>query len=340
MSGPGAEWLTAGKVKYITCTPILVDRQCWGVIGFENWHDAFPLPDADILALETAASLIGAAIHRDRIEKDLSSKQAQLIHAGRITAMGEMASGIAHEMNQPLTVINLSADVCTAYFKKNAPGVPEAEAADDIREQVKKIARLVQNMRSFSRRSSGKMSRINLADPLQVALTFFRQQFRSHRINLVEEVAAKLPLVSTNQQRIEQIAVNLLSNARYAVEKRMEEEKAYRGEIKIRLSKEVFSNDKNEFLKMNQAYSYPQQGIVFEVIDNGTGMDDEVRKRCLEPFYTTREVGEGAGLGLSVTYGLIKALGFSLEIESKKNIGSTFRVIIPIQKEERFAQEL
>jgi signal transduction histidine kinase len=334
MSGPGAEWLAARRVKYITCAPIMVADFCWGVIGFEEWHSESPPSSAEVIALETAARLIGAAIHRDRIEKDLASKQAQLAHVGRFTALGEMASGLAHEINQPLTVINLSADICSAYFNKHVNGGLEAEAAKDIRIQVKKIANLVQNMRSFSKRSSGGTELIDLAEPTLLALTFFRQQFRAHQIDLQESIADSLPLISSDRQKFEQIVVNLLSNARYAVDKKFEQRTDYERRITVRLFQDTFSQERIGALNIDPSETSFCQIIVLEVIDNGIGMSEAVKKRCLEPFFTTKEVGEGTGLGLSVAYGLVRELGFHLEIESRDNIGSTFSVVIPVKKHE------
>ena len=132
--------------------------------------------------MNTAASLISTAIAREKTEKSLADYQAQLAHAGRLTAMGEMASGISHEIHQPLTVINLNAEICKSYFDRQGLSCPAAEAAEEIRLHVKKITKIIKSMRSFSRSSSGEMEKISLIQPLQEALIFFREQFRMHGI--------------------------------------------------------------------------------------------------------------------------------------------------------------
>jgi histidine kinase len=237
-----------------------------------------------------------------------------------------------------LTVINLSADVCTAYFQKYTRGGPEEEAVQDIKEQVKKIADLVKSLRSFSQRSSGQRTFVNLAEPVHNALTFFRQQFRSRRIVLIEEIDEKLPMVKTNQQRLEQIAVNLFSNARYAVEKKKQKKTLYDGKITVKLCRGSYSQENLITMRSAQDHS-PSEAIFFEVSDNGIGMNEEVRKRCLEPFYTTWETGEGTGLGLTVSYNLIKSLGYVLEIENREDVGSTFRVVIPLDHDQQIYKE-
>lgn len=327
-------WLDDHSVKSIALAPIMVDNDCWGFISLAMFDKEQIWSEPELDALQTAARIIGAAVHREKITRELASKRVQLAHAGRLTAMGEMASGMAHEINQPLTVINLSADACTTYFNRNFPDAPEAEAAEDICVQVKKIARIVENMRIFSRLSSEEMTPVNLASPVQDALTFFRVQFREHQIELREEIAENLPEVKTDRQKFEQIVVNFLSNARYAVNERAEMEEGFRREIEVRLYVESLARDHLKSFGLKKKDLSAEQVIMFEVEDNGIGMNEAVKNRCLEPFYTTKEVGEGTGLGLSVTHGIIRELGFYLEIESRENAGSLFRVIIPLQQDD------
>lgn len=326
-------WLDDHSVKSIALAPIMVDKACWGFISLAMFDREQVWSEPELDALQTVARIIGAAVHREKIIKELDSKRVQLAHSGRLTAMGEMASGMAHEINQPLTVINLSADACTTYFNRNSPDAPEAEAAEDIHVQVKKIARIVENMRAFSRRSSEEMSLVNLAYPVQDALTFFRVQFRERQIELIEEIVENMPEVKADKQKFEQIVVNLLSNARYAVDKRAETVEGFRREVAVRLYVDSLSPDQLKSFGLKKKDLFAEQVIMFEVEDNGIGMNEDVKNRCLEPFYTMKEVGEGTGLGLSVTLSIVKELGFYLEIDSRENVGSLFRVIIPLPQD-------
>jgi signal transduction histidine kinase len=248
-------------------------------------------------------------------EKELQEQQAQLIHAGRISAMGEMATGIAHEINQPLAIIRLAADGLKNYFNRNNKDTDsmEAKAAATIVSQVDRSVTIIQNMRSFVRRSPHGFDPIDLAEAFERAISFFREQFRIHQISLNISLAEKLPEVRINQQKFEQIVVNLLSNARYAVE---EKEKISTGQYKKKIIVHLHENrDKSK--------------VVFEVIDNGIGMNNEMRDRCLEPFYTTKEVGDGTGLGLSIVHTIVKELNTAtIEIESEEGQGCLFRIIM------------
>ena len=244
-------------------------------------------------------------------EKKLQEQQAQMVHAGRLTAMGEMATGIAHEINQPLTIIGIAAHGLNAYFAKNGPETMEAMAAQKIEDQVKRAAAIINNMRSFVRAKHGPTKAINLAEPVNAALSFFKEQFKIHDILLTICLSEDLPKVKANPQKFEQIVVNFLSNARYAVEKKGQSSvEQYQKKVTVRLFHDT-----------------GRDAVVFEVEDNGIGMGLEVLDRCMEPFYTTKGVGEGTGLGLSIVNGIVREFKIEMEVESIEGEGSTFRII-------------
>lgn len=330
-------FLQRHNIRSVAIAPIMVNDVCWGLIGFEDCLNEREWPTPELDALKTAASLIGTAILRENIEQNLAAHQVQLAHAGRLTALGEMASGIGHEIHQPLTVINLGAETCKSYFDKHDPLCPAAEAAAEMQANVKKITNIVNSMRSFSRASSGDWKKISLRWSLQEAMNFFKEQFRLHTIEYSEFLSADLPLVRTDSQKFEQILVNLLSNARYAVEKKQQRDPAFVKKISVSLNYKDITDDELAAMHFSKSETTSNQVIILEVKDNGIGMKQEVLKRCLEPFFTTKEVGEGTGLGLSVTLGIIRELNFHLDIESSEGEGATFRVVIPVEIADRIA---
>ncbi len=245
-------------------------------------------------------------------EKEVQVKQAHLVHTGRLTAMGEMASGIAHEINQPLSIIRIAADGLKAYFIRKDPGTMEEEAVHSIIRQVRRMASIIDNMRSFVRVSSDPPEPVNISEPVKAALSFFKEQFRIHQIVLTVSLPDNLPGVRVNPQKFEQIVVNLLSNARYAVDKKGENlGKEYRKEVAVHLGHDAENNS-----------------VVFETRDNGIGMEQEIMNRCMDPFFTTKEVGEGTGIGLSIVNGIVREYKMAMEIESVKEQGSIFRLKI------------
>ncbi len=328
------DFLNHHNIRSIALAPIIAGNSVWGVIGFEDCIEKRSWPTPELDALHTAANLIGTAIAREKAESDLATQQVQLTHAGRLTALGEMASGIGHEIHQPLTVINLGAETCKSYFNRQDPRCPAAEAAEEIRVHVKKITNIINSMRSFSRASSGEWRKISLTRPLQEALTFFREQFRMNGIEYEENISNDLPLVKTDGQKFEQIVVNFLSNARYAVDRKNEKTPDAGKKVSVSLRYENLTKEELERLSFKKDDTISNQVIVFQVKDNGIGMNHETTRRCLEPFFTTKEVGEGTGLGLSVTMGIIRELNFHLEIESREGEGATFRVLIPVAGED------
>jgi PAS domain S-box-containing protein len=248
---------------------------------------------------------------RRRAERAFREKQAQLIHAGRLSSLGEMATGVAHEMNQPLSIISMQCQV----LRRAARSLDDprlAEGLEVIREQVDRASNIIDNMRGYARLDVA-VEDCHLPDLLERSLVFFREQFREHRIRLHTEVADRLPPVRLNPQHFEQIVVNFLSNARHALNRREADVGAGFGKsVVLRLYAE---RDPNR--------------VVFETIDNGAGMTEEERSRCLEPFFTTKPPGQGTGLGLSIVHGIVTSLRGVLEIDSRKGLGATLRVKLP-----------
>lgn len=255
-------------------------------------------------------------INQFKATEEKLENQAQLAHTGRLTALGEMASGMAHELNQPMTVIRLAADGLKMYFDSRESGSQESESVDDIITQVKRATKIIKNMRSFSHPKDGFVQHIDISEPIEDAFSFFQEQFRIHQIKINKAITSTLPEVEIDPQKFEQIVVNLLSNARYAVEKKNE----YAGEnyemsVDIRLFLDEDGNN-----------------VIFEVEDNGIGMSQEVVQRCMEPFYTTKDIGQGTGLGLSIIHGIVKEFGMEIAIESKEEEFCRITIRIPAWK--------
>ena len=248
-------------------------------------------------------------------QRALRDKEAQLVHSGRLTAMGEMATGIAHELNQPLTVIRIRSQSLGLDVKKGRM-VEErvARASDEITQQIDRATTIISHMSAFARvEVRDPVQAIDPAIPANQSLLFFKEQFRIREIELELQIATNLPLVRMHGNRFEQILVNLLSNARYAVDKRGEgDEAGYIKTIILRLS-----------------VGEQRQSVILEVEDNGIGMSDAELQRCLEPFFTTKEEGQGTGLGLHIVRGIVEELSGEVGVESQSGQGTTVRVTLP-----------
>jgi C4-dicarboxylate-specific signal transduction histidine kinase len=320
-------------IHSIVWTPIMVNGKCRGFLSLEDCSTPRTWPALEIAAIKSGASLIAEAMHREEMNLELVSKQAQLAHAGRLTAIGEMAKGMAHEINLPMSIISLGADELHQYFTKKDTKSDHGKKAKDMISQIGKVMRIIEHMRVFSTLSKENVSDINLYWTVKNALSFFREQFRIFLIQLHEETTESVPFITTDNQKIEQILVNFLANARYAVIKKSEEIKNFPMQVWVRL----YEEELNDTILRKVTARAPHKGLtaalVLEVEDNGIGMSEETKRRCIEPFFTTKPTGEGTGLGLSVSNALIKELGFSLEIESALGEGSLFRITIPTYEE-------
>lgn len=324
-----ASWFNSLLIKSIIFTPITVSDKCWGFISLESSVTKQTWPDLELDAVRTAASLISEAVQREEMDLELTAKQAQLAHAGRLTAVGEMATGMAHEINMPMSLISLGADELYQFFTNKDPHSPHGKKAKDISNQVAKVMRIIEHMRVFSTLTEGSITDTNLFWTVNDSLAFFREQFRIFLIQLHEETSEDIPFISTDRQKVEQILVNLLANARYAVMKKYEQIKNFPMQIWIRLYEDELSEEILRKIPASAPRENLTAALILEVEDNGIGMSEETRQRCTEAFFSTKPVGEGTGLGLSVSNSLIKELGFHLEIESTLGEGSLFRIILP-----------
>jgi signal transduction histidine kinase len=249
-----------------------------------------------------------------KAEEERKQLEIHLMHTGRLTAMGEMAAGIAHEMNQPLAIINSASDGLLNYLK----GTERHQSAKRIAEQIARATSIIDNMCSFVRVDHGPVKEINLKKPIELALSFFNEQFRIHGILLILDLAEYIPLVEVDPQKFEQIVVNLMINARYSVDQKAKiADKDYQKTVSVSLQCNT-SND----------------ALIFKIEDNGIGMKQNVLERCLEPFFTTKEEGEGTGLGLSIAHSIIREFNMKIEIQSSEGKGSRFSILIPIRRKE------
>ncbi|MBC8479198.1 MAG: PAS domain-containing protein [FCB group bacterium] len=248
-------------------------------------------------------------------EEKLKSKQTQLAHSGRLASLGEMATGVAHELNQPLAIIRVQAEVLRLGARMNADSNdPLINDLNEIIGQVDRASAIIDHMRGYARIESENDLEVDLTQPVLSSLSFFREQFKNHCINLITEFDDGLPLLGINHQRFEQVVVNFMSNARYAVDKKGESQTCeYNKEVLVRIIN-------RRALKQ----------VLFEVEDNGIGMSTDEMDRCLEPFYTQKEVGEGTGLGLSIVNSIIREFDGKLEIESEPDKGTLMRIVIPV----------
>ena len=244
--------------------------------------------------------------------------EVQLLQSARLVSLGEMAAGVVHEINQPLSVISTTAgDISLRLIE--GPLLSEEKLKhmmEDILAMVDRIDKTITHMRRFSRETSleeGVLFSINEAVEMSVKL--IGAQLENHGITLHLDLADDLPPISGHAHQIEQVVLNLIANARDALDEKAEHvAEISERRITVRTRREV------------QGKGW----VIIEVEDNGIGMDMDTMARIFEPFFTTKEADWGTGLGLSISYAIAKDHGGHIACESRREEGTVFRVRLPV----------
>jgi len=235
--------------------------------------------------------------------KELAEMQASLIQSSKLSAIGMLATGIAHELNQPLMVINSYIDMLKDEFKENEKLI---EDIDVLKKQIAKMKNIILQLSDFSK-TENNFVYTDINRLIENVLSFTETYIRKHNIIIEKEYASDLPLVFINQSQIEQVMLNLLTNAVDAIKPKNS------GKISIK------------------TYCVNSKEVHISITDDGIGIKEEELSKIFEPFYTTKKVGEGIGLGLYVSYNIIKAHKGSIKVSSEENKGSCFTVMLPIK---------
>jgi signal transduction histidine kinase len=186
----------------------------------------------------------------------------------------------------------------------------------EVIQLVDRISTIINHMRIFARQDQQKFTPFKLTLSIQGALSLIGEQLRIHAIDPQKEFPPELPLVLGEPLQIEQVILNLVSNARDALDLRAERERQRGREYHKRLVLRIRTPNPRE--------------ICLEVEDNGIGMSEETRAKIFEPFFTTKPVGRGTGLGLSISYGILTTHNGRMEVESQEESGTTFRIWLPV----------
>ncbi|MBF0544519.1 MAG: GHKL domain-containing protein [Candidatus Riflebacteria bacterium] len=257
---------------------------------------------------ENKAASSGLTEDLEKVSKEMKNTTLQLVQTEKLSALGEMAAGVAHELNQPLNSIKIISQSMLRDIQKGRH--KEENVGRDLTEivnQVNKMAEIIDHMRVFSRRTEGwPLEKVVPNTVVENALKFVGQQLKNQNIELVMNLSPEIPAILGDSIRLEQVVLNLISNARIAME----------------------SSGKEKTIKIT---SYRKEDLdVIEVEDNGPGIPEANMTKIFEPFFTTRAPGKGTGLGLSVTRKIIEEHKGKIEVESKVGEGALFRVILPI----------
>jgi len=241
----------------------------------------------------------------ERREHELRDKQEQLVQAGKLATLGELTTGVAHELNNPLNNIGLY--LGNVIDQVELGQVDQERIVRDLQsaqEQVRKASEIISHLRTFGRVATVSVEPVDVNEVIERSLSFMYEQLRLRQIEVKLDLRAAPAIVSGNPIQIEQIFINLLTNARDA----LAESEPKRVEITSLRDEELIR-------------------VTFR--DTGPGIQEGLEQRIFDPFFTTKEVGAGTGLGLSITYGIVRDHGGNIFVESASGEGACFVLELP-----------
>lgn len=276
---------------------------------------------------------------KEQLEKtnlDLKNTQVHLVQAEKMSSLGLLTAGIAHEINNPINFVSSGVQSLTKNFgelesflenyqkvlaldsldeiKKYAKVLQEdedflseiqdasKELLEDVRYGIVRITEIVNGLRSFSRHDEAEIKETDLNESFDSALLILKNKYKN-KTEIVKEMDESLPQIQCFPGQLNQVFVNLINNAIDAIDEN--------GEIKIK------------------TLNLDDQSIEIRISDNGSGMPDDIKDKIFDPFFTTKEIGKGTGLGLSISHGIIEKHQGKIRVESKMGVGTTFIINLP-----------
>jgi PAS domain S-box-containing protein len=244
------------------------------------------------------------------LEAKLKAAQARLVEASKMRALGELVAGVAHELNNPL----MASQTILHVMMKNVPrDWPERERLELIRKCNDRIEKIVDHLREFSRQTKPEFQEIDINQPVENALIITGQQLLNHGISLVKKLTPGLPKILGDSNQLEQVFLNLIANARDAIDEN--------GGVKKELT-------------IASRLSQDESGlfVLVSVKDTGVGISQENLGKVFEPFFSTKPVGKGTGLGLSLCFGILEAHGGKIDIKSRQGEGTEVILTFPFKE--------
>ena len=246
-------------------------------------------------------------------DKEKEIMNEQVIETGKLASVGELAAGIAHEINNPVAIMVEEAgwlqDLMEDGAYKNDEDIKEFERAlNQIRTQGKRCKEITHKLLSFARKTDSRIEDFEIGHLIEEVVSLSAQRAKYSNVELVTRLEPRLPAISASQSELQQVFLNLINNALDAMDKTG-------GTLEISAKEEAGQ-------------------IVIDVSDNGPGIAKSNLARIFDPFFTTKPVGSGTGLGLSICYGIIHKMGGDIIVKSAVDVGTTFEIRIPVRTDD------
>jgi signal transduction histidine kinase len=239
---------------------------------------------------------------RKRLEAEREEMQRQLYQSSKLASIGELSAGVAHEINNPLNgIINFAQ---LLKDEETPRSEFEQQMIDGIIDEGGRIAQIVRGLLTFAHADTHDLTRVHFADCVKTSIALFGRQFEKDGITVEIDLEPDLPLVRADGSRLRQVVVNMISNAHHALKAK--------------------TSDSSERKVFRISARRAGKNVRVEFYDNGVGIKREHLNKVFDPFFTTRRDGGGTGLGLSVSFGIIRDFGGTISVESEEGKYSRF----------------
>ena len=317
------ERLSGAEICCVACVPVTIKQQIVGAIEVINKKQGDSFSEKDLALLSIIANQVGNTLENirllgelDKSLYDLKKAQDQIIQTEKLRAIGEMASGVAHNFNNLL--MGIQGNVSLVLMDMD-PIHPHYKRLETIENQVQSGAKLTAHLLGYARKGKYEIKPVDLNQLVEETSETFgraRKQIEIHR-----DLAGDLSAIEADLGQIEQVLLNLLVNAADAM--------PTGGDLFLKTMNVTHKDMTGKLYK-------PKRGnyVMLTATDLGMGMDKETMDRIFDPFFTTKEMGRGTGLGLASVYGIIKGHGGYINVESQKGQGATFSIFLPASEKE------
>ncbi|MBI5744861.1 MAG: response regulator [Elusimicrobia bacterium] len=293
------------KIKFSLFLPLVEDNKPAGLICINRDEEEAYFTEDDMQRARIFGSLVNLALRNSSLYRQLQETQGQLIQAEKMSALGQLAGGLAHEINNPLSGILGLAQLVLENLEKGSQNYADIK---EIEKAVFRCKKIIVSLLSFSRQEKATIEQVNINEVIEETLTLCARQMELKHIKITRQLAPALPMVSADFQQLMQVFLNLFTNARDAMPDG--------GELTVATS----------LLKTPGGAEL----LMTSITDTGAGIPPDIINKIFDPFFTTKPVGKGTGLGLSVCLGIIHKHNGAIKAHSAPGQGSTFTISLPV----------
>ncbi len=312
----GRNW-QGRDLQSLILVPMMKEGAAIGALGFDSTEPRKAWTEETTYEIKIVADMLMHVLERKWSESERKELEIQLQHTHRMKGIGTLAAGVAHELNQPLMVIRTFVQMMLRNIEEDSEYYEEIMMMEKNTGRMKSI---IDHLRDFSRQTPSELKPVDVNALVEDAFLLVNEQLRRSHIRVEKELGTGLPEVMGSFNQLEQVLVNLVTNAMDAIEDNRGNPASQGGDPE---------NRSDGMLKIITRLADDAEHVEILVSDNGKGIPEAKVSRVFEPFFTTKDVGKGTGLGLSISYGIIKDHHGNIEVMQTGPAGSTFSMKLP-----------